>query len=334
MTLRTLALPLFALAAASVYAVAWWIAGGLASSPSPTLLATGLAADVVVLVPLLYYGLVVRGRGVSPVSVAPVVILSLVGAHWILPEAYEGVLGVFEVGVVLVEAAVLTWVVLRFRAVVRAYRRSGEADLLVRLREAFGAALGAGLAAEAFAAEAAVPLYALGRGVELRGGSAFPYRTRSGYGAVFAGIAVAALVELALGHFLLLRFVGASAAWVHFAVSAYGALWLTADLRAMHARPVRLTGERLLVRCGLRWTADVPLALVSEVRRLEKGRYAKTDGFLDLTPLGAARYAVVLREPVRVRGPLGITREATRLGLDVDDRERFEARLAETVGAA
>ena len=334
MTLRTLALPLFALAAGAVYAVAWWIAGGLAASPSPTLLAAALAVDLVVLVPLLYYGLVVRGREASPVTLAPVGVLSLVGAYWILPEAYEGVLGPFEIGVALVEAAVLAWIVLRFRAVARAYRQSSEADLLARLREAFAAALGSGLAAEAFAAETAVPLYALGRGVEPRDGTTFGYRKRSGYGAVFAGIAIAALVELALGHFLLLRFVGASAAWVHLAISVYGTLWLVADLRAMHARPIRLTGDRLLIRCGLRWTADIPLALVSEVRRLEKGSYAGTDGFLDLSPLGAARYAVVLKEPVAVRGPLGITREATRLGLDVDDRQRFEAGLAEAVGEA
>jgi hypothetical protein len=334
MTLRSAALPLFALATLGVYAAAFAVAARLGTSPDPTLLAAALAVDLVVLVPLLYVGLVVRARGASPITVAPVMVFSLVGAYWILPEAHEGVLGWLEVGVALVEAAALTWIVLRFRAVVRAYRQSGEADLLARLREAFASAFGPGLAAEAFAAEVAVPLYALGRGVESRDATTFGYRSRSGYAAVFAAIGLAGAVELGLGHLLLLHYVGPAAAWIHLALSVYGTLWLVADLRAMRARPIRLSADRLLVRCGLRWTAEVPVSLIAEVRRLTKGSYAGTEGFRDLTPLSRARYSVVLREPVTVRGPLGITREATRLGLDVDDRQRFEARLAEVVGGA
>lgn len=332
--LGRLAFPVFALATLGVYAAAHLVIAQLATAPNPTLLAAAIAADLVLLVPALFYLLMVRGRQRPAIAVAPVVVLSLIGAYWMLPEAYEGVLGWFEVGVVLVEAAALTWIVLRIRAVMRAFRASGETDLLGRLREAFSAVFAPGLLAEVAAAEVSVPLYALGRGREARDETTFGYRQRSGYPTVFAAIALAGAVELALGHFLLLRYVGPTAAWIHFALSVYGTLWLVADLRAMHARPIRLGARGLLVRCGLRWTADVPLAQIAEVRRLEEGSYKGTDGFLDLTPLAGARYAVVLREPVRVRGPLGITREATRIGLDVDDRERFEAAVAAAIGTA
>ncbi|OZC03840.1 hypothetical protein [Rubricoccus marinus] len=328
------AFPLFVLLTLGVYAAACFVVGRLGTVPSPQLLAGAVAVDLVVLVPALYYALLVRGRQRPAITLAPVVVLSMVGAYAVLPEAYEGVLGPFEIGVVLVEAAALTWIGLRIRAVVRAYRASGDADLLERLRGAFGAAFGHGFAMEAAAAEASVPLYAFGRGVERRDATTFGYRQRSGYASVFAGLLIGAAVELALGHFLLLHYWNATAAGVHLALSVYGALWLVADLRAMHARPIRLGARGLVVRCGLRWTASVPLAQIAEVRRLERGSYAGTDGFLDLTPLGAARYAIVLREPVRVRGPLGITRVALRLGVDVDDRERFERALADAIGAA
>lgn len=331
MTLRATALPLFALLVLGVYAASWFVAGQLAEVSQPGLLAAAVGLDLVVLVPLLYYGLLVRARGASPVTLAPVVVFSLVGAYWVLPEAHEGVLGPFEIGVALVEAAALTWVGLRIRAVVRAFRVSEEADLLVRLQAAFAAAFGHGLAADAFASEVAVPLYALGRGQEAHDEEVFGYRARSGYAAVFAAIGLVALVELGLGHVLLLRYVGETAAWVHLALSVYSALWLVADLRAMRARPIRVDADRLLVRCGLRWTAEVRVTQIEEVRRLEKGSYAGMEGFRDLTPLGRARYLVVLREEVTVRGPFGITREATRLGLDVDDRERFEARLVDAI---
>lgn len=332
--LERLALPTFALLTLGVYAASRLIIAQLDAAPDPRLLAGAVAVDLVVLVPALYYLLLVRSRQRPAITLAPVAVLSLVGAYWMLPKAYEGVLGPFEIGVALVEAAALTWIAFRIRAVVRVYRASGETDLLEKLRESFGAAFGHGFAMEAAVAEAAVPLYALGRGVEPRGATTFGYRQRSGYATVFAGIAVAGVVELAVGHFLILHFWNATAAAVHVALSLYGTLWLVADLRAMHARPIRLDARGLVLRCGLRWTVRVPLAQIVEVRRLEKGSYAGTEGFLDLTPLASARYAVVLREPVRVRGPLGITREASRLGVDVDDRERFEAALAEAIGAA
>ena len=325
---------LFALATLGVYATALAVAAQLAVVPNPAPLAAAVAVDLVVLVPALYYVLLVRRRQRPAITLAPVVVLSLVGAYWVLPEAHEGVLGWFEIGVALAEAAALTWIAFRIRAVVRAFRASGEVDLLARLREAFGAAFGRGLLAEAFAAEVSVPLYAFGRGVEPRDATTFGYRQRSGYGAVFAAFALAAGVELALGHFLLLHYWNGVAAGVHAALSAYGVLWLVADLRAMRARPIRLDARGLLVRCGVRWTATLPLAQIAEVRRLEKGSYKGTEGFLDLTPLANARYCAILHEPVRVRGPFGITREATRIGLDVDDRQRLEAALAEALGAA
>lgn len=334
MTLRASAFPLFVLATGAIYAAALFVTTRLGNVADPAVLAGAVAVDLVVLVPLLFYGLVVRGRGMSPVSVAPVVVLSLIGAYAVLPDAHENVLGPFEVGVALSEATLLTWAVLRIRTVVRSFHVSAEADLLARLREALAAAFGQGLATEAFASEAAVPLYAFGRGREALDQTAFGYRSRSGYGSLAAGIGIAALVELGLGHVLLLHYTGPTAALVHLVLSLYGALWLVADFRAMHARPIRLDSDHLLVRCGLRWTAEVPISQIAEVRRLERGSYARTEGFVDLTPLGRARYAVVLREPVRVHGPFGITREAVRLGLDVDDRERFETRLAEVIGAA
>lgn len=332
--LRSAAFPLFVLATLGVYAAALVATARLGSVPDPSVLAVAVGVDLVVLVPLLYYGLVVRARGASPITLAPVVVLSLVGAYAVLPEAHEGVLGWFEIGVALVEAAALAWIVLRIRAVIRAFRQSTEADLLARLREAFAAVFGPSLVAEVVAAEVANPLYAFGRGQEPHEEATFGYRRRSGYAVVFAAIAGIAVLELGLGHFLLLRYVGETAALAHVLLSLYGGLWLVADVRAMRARPIRLSEDGLVVRCGLRWTAEVPVSQIVEVRRLTKGSYAGTEGFRDLTPLGTARYSVVLREPVAVRGPLGITREATRLGLDVDDRERFEARLAAIVGRA
>ena len=329
-----IALPAFALAASGVYGAAFLAAARLDAVPHPAALAGAIGVDVVVLVPALFYALVLRGRHRPALALAPVVLLSLAGAYGVMSDAHEGVLGPFRPAVVLVEAAALTWVALRLRAVVRAARASGETDLLSRLREGSAEAFGAGALAEAAAAEVAVPLYALGAGRQRPDAGTFGYRARSGYAAVFGAIVLAGGVELALGHLLLLRYAGGTAAAVHLALSAYGALWLVADLRAMHARPIQLGARGLRLRCGLRWTADVPLAQISEVRRLERGSYAGTEGFVDLTPLARARYAVVLREPVRVRGPLGITREATRLGLDVDDRERFEAQIAALVGAA
>jgi hypothetical protein len=149
-----------------------------------------------------------------------------------------------------------------------------------------------------------------------------------GYGAVLAGLLLAAAAEGAGVHLLLVRWSPVAAA-VHLALSLYAVLWLLGDWHALRLRPMVVDAGGLTLRTGVRWSVRVPWAEVEALRRLDGPPPPKAPGYLDLSVLGGARYVVDLRRPLRVEGPYGIGRTATRLGFRVDEPARFEQRVAE-----
>ena len=66
----------FGLALTVIYLAALFVAAEVPRFERPGLLAAALTVDLTVLVPLLYYGLLVRRKGWPALSVAPVFLLS------------------------------------------------------------------------------------------------------------------------------------------------------------------------------------------------------------------------------------------------------------------
>ena len=308
----------FAAFASAVYLVTFAVVvPGLGVASRPDVLAAGVAADLVVLVPLAFAGLVVWRGGARPWTVGPVVALSAVGAWWALPPAHRGVLDAAVWVVPLAEAAVAAAVVV---ALVRA-ARSGAGDVPDRLRAATARVLGDGAASRAVAYELAVLRYAVGR-TPPAGEGAFPSRRSSGYGAVLAGVGVAGVLELVGGHLLVLHLWGPGAALAHGLLSGYALVWLWGDWRALGARPHRLGGGVLRVRCGLRAEADVPVGLIETVYHVRRDLPSDRPT-LAAVAAGRPRFALDLGRPVVVTGVYGRRREVTRVALGVDEPDRF-----------
>ena len=329
MTLR----PSWPLVAFAAFASAAYLIGALVVVPAlasvarPDVLAAALAVDLAVLVPLAWAG-AVRARGGSWATLLPVVALSGAGAWLVLPAAHRGVLAPLAVAVPALEVGALVLVAV---ALVRAVRGGASGDASDRIRAAAARALGDGAAARAAAYEVAVIRYAVGPGSRPEAGG-FGYRRSSGYGAVAAGLAVAAALELVGGHVLVRHLWGDAAALVHLALSAYAVLWLVGDWRALGARPIRLDGGVLRVRCGVRWSVDVPVSEIETVYHVRRALPADRPT-LDASVLKRPRFALDLLRPVVADGPYGLRRTVTRVALAVDEPERFLAALSEAMGA-
>lgn len=332
MTLRAGRAPLTAFLA---FASAAYLVGGLVVVPAlasvsrPGVLAAALAVDLALLVPLAWAG-VIRARGGRWATLAPVVALSALGAWLVLPEAHHDVLAPLTVLLPVVEVGVVALVVV---ALVRAWRRGAEGEPAERIRAATDRVVGAGAASRAIAYEVAVFRYALGPTVRADGPGAFSYRRSSGFGVVLAGVGVAAALELVGGHLLVQRLWGDVAALVHLAVSGYAVLWLLGDWRALAARPIRLDGDLLRVRCGLRWSAEVPVSAIETVYHVRKTLPADRPT-LDASVLQNPQFALDLRRPVVAEGPYGWRKEVTRVALAVDEPERFLATLSAAMRTA
>ncbi len=322
-----------AFATAAYLVGAFVVVPALASVPSPDVLAAALAVDLAVLVPLAWAG-VIHTRGGRWATLAPVVGLSALGAWLVLPPDHHGVLAPLVSVLPLVEVGVLAAVVVTLIRHLRAGRSetAPEHDVLGRIQSATARILGEGAASRAAAYEIAVLRYALGPRVAPEA-DGFAYRRSSGYGALLAGVAIAGLVELVGGHLLVRHLWGDVAALVHLGLSGYALLWLAGDWRALGARPVALRDGVLRVRCGLRWSVDVPVGAIASVHHV-RGPLPTDRPLLDASVLRNARLLLDLREPVVADGPYGLRREIERVAFAVDEPDRFLDALAEALRSA
>lgn len=317
----------FAVIAVLVYTAAFFVVSALPGASNPTLLASALTVDLVVLVPLAYYVLLVRGQGWPAATIMPVVLGSLYGAHVLIPDAHDGLLAAIMPAIAVFELAV-TGVVLysvgRGVRSLRAMSEHGTVDLLDELKSGFRAKIDVRAAADAVASEVGMLYYAFGtwrRTPPVFGDGVFPYHKTSSYGAILAGILIAATVELIGGHFLLMMW-SPTAAWVHLGLAVYGVIWLIGDYRAMRYRPTRVRDGQILIRCGLRWEADLTreqIHAVSAPTRAIENR----DDYLSLSVATKPDLILTLVSPETVEGPYGITRKARYLGVSVDDPDAF-----------
>ena len=310
----------------AVYGAALWVVEVLPRVETPGAVAMGLTLDLVVLVPLLFYVVLVRGRGWPAIALAPVVLLSFGAASFLIPAEHQTLLDALGYALPVIELALVGYVGYKAWRVIRAKQAANIAggDFYDRVRETLRGVLDVPAAASALAYEISIFHYAFATRRPEASPHRFSYDRRSGYGAVFAAILMAATVELVALHFLLHAW-SETAALIHAVVSVYGILWLVGDYRAMRSRPHELEAEGLRLRYGIRWDLTVPWSDIAAIRRTRQP--APGDDYLNLVPVGSPRYVVDLRAPVEAVGPYGITRAVRRIGLIVDRPEAFEAQL-------
>lgn len=136
-------------------------------------------------------------------------------------------------------------------------------------------------------------------------------------------------VETAALH-LLLRIWHPWIAWTLTALSLWTVVWLIGDYRAIGARPLVLGPESLLVRLGRRFQARVPLR---EIAKAEAPSWRDVPpkgapGYLKLSGPGSPNVLLTFARPVELRGPAGIRKSFTRVGLRLDQPADFLQRLA------
>lgn len=297
----------------------------------PGLMSQALTVDLALGLPALGWLFLVRGRSGPAWLLPPLFLTGLLLARWLVPGRELGDGRLVEALVVAVEGTLLVYLAARIRrvaGVVRARRAAGEAPVDA-LRAGLAEVLDARVA-EAAATEASVLWYATAgwrRPAPVPGGvRAFPLHRRNGYPAVLGALLLAVAAETAILHLLLHAWTPV-AAWIATGLSVWSALWLVADFHAARHHPPTAGAAGLHLRVGLRWRVRVPWDDLAGVSRSTR---PVEDG-LTLALLGPPDLHLELHRPVAVRGPFGIRKKVTRLGLAADDpaalMEEIEARI-------
>ncbi len=303
----------------------------VAAAAEARVLAAAVAVDLMVTAPALAWFGLVRTRRAPWVVLVPIAVVGYVLASLAIPARHQLVLEPVRWLLPLAELGLLAWLLARVR---RTWTAAGDSDDFVdRLRSSARAVSGHRVVADILATEVGVLWHALRVGrPRPRGEQAFAVKRDPTEASVLVGLTLLLAVETFPVHVAVSAW-SPALAWVLTALSGYAFLWLLGDHRALSARVVRLAGERLELRFGLRSEADIPLAAIAGVEGL---------GAKEETPKGVPSLAargvrpnvrLVLREPVTLVGMYGLRRAAREVRLGLEEPDRFVERLARSPGA-
>ena len=321
----------FGLCLAVIYAVAVTIVSRLGHLDDPDLMAGALTLDLTLLVPVLYYFLMVRPRRWPVITVVPVFLVSVLIAGKLIPESRQHVLDVVRYAVGVAEIVLIGFIAHKTWQLRRGYRERAAAGSGVyeSLRESARSVLGP-VGGGALAYEIAVLYYAVAgwrRSPEPDPRSFTIYRT-VGYTAFLIAMMGVVVVETVAVHLLVRQWTPVTA-WILTALSIYAAIWLIGDYHALRWRPVCLSGDTLHLRMGLRWTIPIPIDSIREVEATPQDPPSGKPDYLKAVLIGAPNRRIVLAEPVRAEGIYGFTRQVRTIDIRIDDPARFDAALDE-----
>jgi hypothetical protein len=160
----------------------------------------------------------------------------------------------------------------------------------------------------------------------------FTYHRKSLYPMVFLVFLLLMILET-VGLHLLIQHWSPLVAWILTIISIYGLFWMIGEFNALRLLPIVLTGEKLYLRSGLRWSASLHLTDIVDIQR-PKRTNAKSPDYLSFARAGDPHLVLVLKQPTRVSGLFGSQRQVSRIGLFLDDVGAFRAVLDQRRQAA
>lgn len=298
------------------------------TAPSRELLvAYAYPIDCMVVLPLLFYLLVIRRNGLSPLFVFPVLWTGTALALRFAQGSSTVVIAMLGTAVLIVEAIIAARETIRFKALFRAARASSDDPVdwfFAPLRQTVRSIRASKLAAN----ELVMIYYALfswKRSVQQQNES-FTYHKSGGYTAFVAGMLLVAPVETIAVHLLVMQW-NTVAAWVLTALSLYATLWLIADCRASAIRPIVIGENTLKIRSGLRFSVDVPLEKIAA--QAKKPPHDEKKRLVNLGVMGSPCNWIVFTEPIEAETVFGKRRPVDAVGVSVDDEARFRRLLNE-----
>ena len=303
----------------------------LAFQRNPDLVSIGMTLDLVVVIPALYYFLVLRPKRSSLLILIPVIALCMMAAAKLIPAGHQQYLMSLKRLSPALELVVIAAVAVRLRQFMRAYREAKASSvyftdaLFSGFRNALSDRVVFGIIFVEF-----FLIYFCFAGWFLKAPAAkpdqqqFTYHKKSGYAAILAMLMLILAVETVALHLIVAHW-SLIAAWTLTVLSLYGALWLIGDFHSIRVHPIIVAPGMLYLRTGLRWRADISLENVAEIRP-GSPENPKASDYVRASVLWP-RASIVLNQPIEVHGLFGRKKIARRIGVSVDDPDSLRSAI-------
>lgn len=288
-----------------------------------------LLVDFTITLPLIYWWLYRPTAKKMLVRWLSLTMLAIFIGRYIIPEQsksafhvleeYRFIYLVFGVAAEVGIAGLLIW---KLSSVMRLSRNADES-----LQNTVYTLMGRNIYSALALFEARIWYYALfmrdGKTLTFPGERHFGYANSGGNASNQLGFIVAILFELPLMHMLLHFIWSPTAAVVASALSAWALLYMVADYRATLYRPVSISRDGILIRCGaLAADALIPYSMVEAVEEF-KGAARRQSGVRRYIQLGQPNIAVSLSMGSALPDLFGRPQPLSKIYLSLDEPRAF-----------
>ena len=149
---------------------------------------------------------------------------------------------------------------------------------------------------------------------------------------MLAVLLVLQLIELGVVHMLVMLW-SPTVAWILFAISAWGVVWIVALLKSLRLKPILLTDEGVRVRGGFLIDVLVRYDDIAELRSSFAAEDVQARTTLNAAILSWPEFMLDLRQPMAVPGLFGRSSEVDRVAFKLDDPAAFRTELARRLQA-
>ena len=321
----------FLLLAATLLLVDALLVHGLHLLDRQPVLAVGVLADGLLVMPLLFL-LLHRGQPRSPWALVRAALLGLSVAWLIVPKGALPALGLLKQLAWAGASGAECWLLFQLVRLLLQLRREGGTSPEQAIRRAVRQTFGNSLAARALTLELMtwyLALFSWRRQAALvADGQAFSYGQRDGSAGMVLVLAWLQWLEPPFLH-LLIALWSKTAAWAFTGLSVYGFFFLLGLYRAIRLRPITLDAETLHVRCGLLGDLDLPRSAICSATP-QRGVVARRapGNLVRVPPTAMPNVCITLATPLDIPRLIGAPRRVERLYLAVDHPAALIAALS------
>jgi hypothetical protein len=324
---RRLSITVFAFITVAMMATEFYIVNNAAFSKNAHLMSFAITCDIVVILPILFYFLIVRPLKLNPAFILSIYILSAWAVYFILPKTQHFYLKYVWHSLAFVEIGVMIWAVSKVKTIIKTYKSLSinSFDFYFNLKKSLELAIGNTVFTRVFATEIAIIRYGLLFFIQakievLPHQKTFSVHKKSGYITIWAVLLFVGFVELFALHFLFKKF-GNTVVLIADALSIYTLIFMVADLIALLRRPILIDNQQLTIRNGIRWHVIIDRKNIEKIEDIS--RLPADKDIQKIATLGEPNVLLMLKESIEITGFYGMRFQSKRLALLVDDKELF-----------
>ena len=320
---------LFIFICAGIIAVEYYVTFMPQFYEAQSLLPFAVSFDLLVVLPVLFYFLVVRSLKLSVSSVVFAFVAALGLGYLILPASHQYYLGYAEGGLILAELGLLLYTIIKIRKIITEYKRLSviAPDFVKNLYLAFQRHLGMNVFVNFLAGEISMLRYGLffwlNKKESKNTEQDYSIHKNSGFVVLFSTLLFVTILETVVLH-ILLSFWNSVIAIVFSVLSIYTFIFLLAYMIAIIRRKISIDTENLHIRIGILWNFEIKRNNILDIEKIKEANPS------DKTQLNTSSYLLTspnvlirLKNPIKVSGIYGLSKTIQSLCLQVDDLERF-----------